>query len=284
MEYVRFVPVGDVEVAIIADGGRQIDIPDGIVANASMAEVSSALEVEGYPKGIMPFFFNPVLVNNAGKRALIDTGNGESAFEQSKGAVGQLTTNLQRVGVDRTSINAVIITHFHGDHINGLLTKESLNAFPAAEIHVPAAEWAYWMDDANMREAPDSFKPNFENVRRVFSAIAKVKQFNHGDEVVPGVLAMSTPGHTPGHTSMVISSRSESLIVQGDVTNLPALFVRNPGWHARFDMNALVAESTRRKLYEWLVSEDIPVSGYHFPFPAIARVERQAHGYTLAPV
>ena len=81
---------------------------------------------------------------------------------------------------------------------------------------------------------------------------------------------------------MMVSSGKQSVVVQGDVTNLPAMFVRNPGWHARFDMNPVQAEASRRSLYERLVADGIPVTGYHFPVPGIARVSKQGDGYDLA--
>jgi glyoxylase-like metal-dependent hydrolase (beta-lactamase superfamily II) len=277
---IRRFAVGDIETMVVADGGRDVPIPEGIVSNASMDEVRTALETAGYTKGIMPFFFNPVLVSNRGKLTLIDTGNGEAAFAQSKGAVGRLHSNLRKVDVDSAAIGSVILTHFHGDHIGGLVTADGKSAFPSAEILVPSAEYAYWMDEGNMSRASDALKPQFASVRRVFGIVGdKVRQFEDAAEVVPGVVAMATPGHTPGHTSFVVSSGKHSLVVQGDVTNLPAMFVRNPGWHARFDMDGAQAEASRRTLYDRLATEMLPVSGYHYPFPAIAHIERRGAGY-----
>ena len=125
----RRFPIGDIAVTVVADGGREIPIPDGIVANAPMTLVAETLEAAGYPKGFMPFFFNPVVVSNNGRHALIDTGNGEAAFAQSKGAVGQLNGNLAKAGISPTSIDTVIITHFHGDHVNGLVGADGKAAF-----------------------------------------------------------------------------------------------------------------------------------------------------------
>ena len=95
----------------------------------------------------------------------------------------------------------VAITHFHGDHINGLLTADNKPAFPNAEIIVPTAEWAYWMDDGNISRAPEALKNNFNNARRVFGALqGKVTQLDGGKDIVPGIKSISSPGHTPGHT------------------------------------------------------------------------------------
>ncbi len=109
-----------------------------------------------FEKDKFPFFFNPVVINTGSKLVAIDSGNGLAAFEQTKGAVGQYQGNLAAAGIDAKNIDVVAITHFHGDHINGLLTADDKPSFPNAEVMVPAAEWAYWMDDGNMSRAPDA--------------------------------------------------------------------------------------------------------------------------------
>ena len=89
-----------------------------------------------------------------------------------------------------------------------------------------------------------------------------------GKDVAPGLLAVASFGHTPGHTSYVLSSGSDKLFIQSDVTNLPALFVTNPGWHLMFDQDPAMAEATRRKVYDMLVADKMRVQGFHYPFPA----------------
>ena len=198
----RQFTVGAMEIRVVADGGRNVPIPSGLVTNASDQQVTAALEAGNYPKGIMPFFFNPVLVNDGGKLSLIDTGNGEAAFEQSKGAVGRVQVHLRDAGVDPAKIENVLITHFHADHINGLVAGDGAPAFPAARILVGKTEYAFWMDDDNMNRAPDEMKAQFKNVRRVFGIVGdRVKPFEDNEEVIPHVVAMATPGHTPGCTS-----------------------------------------------------------------------------------
>ena len=112
----------------------------------------------------------------------------------------------------------------------------------------------------------------FKNARRVLEAGLKKKAtpYEWGKEVVPGLLAVETPGHTPGHTSYVLSSGSDKVFIQSDVTNHPALFVANPGWRAFFDQDADMAENTRRKTYDMLVAEKMQVQGFHYPFPGSA--------------
>jgi glyoxylase-like metal-dependent hydrolase (beta-lactamase superfamily II) len=277
--------VGDLEVTVVSDGGRVVPLPDTLVRNATRDQVSAALQAAFVEKDKFPFYFNPVVVNTGSKLVAIDSGNGAGAYEQTKGAAGQYHTNLAASGIDAKNVDVVVISHFHGDHIGGLVTADGKPAFANAEVMVPAPEWAYWMDDGNMSRAPDGLKPGFQNVRRVFGALqGKVTQFEPGKEIVPGIKSVSTPGHTPGHTSFLLSSGSHSVMVQSDVTNLPALFVRNPGWHASFDMDGPKAEETRRKLYDQLVADRMVVQGYHYAFPAAAYIEKDGNGYRSNPI
>lgn len=277
--------VGDVEVTVVTDGGRTVPLPDTLVKNATKDQVNAALQAAFFEKDKFSFFFNPVVINTGSKLVAIDTGNGPAAYEQSKGAVGQYHTNLAAAGIDAKAIDIVAISHFHADHIGGLVTADGKPAFPNAEVMVPAAEWAYWMDEGNMSRAPDPLKPGFQNVRRVFGALGdKVTQYEGGKDITSGVKSVATPGHTPGHTSHMVTSGSQSVIVQGDVTNLPQLFARNPGWHVSFDMDGAKAEETRRKLYDQLAADRMIVQGYHYTFPAAAHIEKDGNGYRPNPV
>jgi glyoxylase-like metal-dependent hydrolase (beta-lactamase superfamily II) len=166
------------------------------------------------------------------------------------------------------------------------LTAENTPAFPNAEVLVPAAEWKYFMDDGEMSRAPEGrMQTVFKNARRVFDAglNKKVTPYEWGKEVAPGLTAVETIGHTPGHTSYVLASGSDKVFIQSDVTNLPALFVTNPGWHLMFDQDPALAEKTRRRVYDMLVADKMRVQGFHYPFPANGFVEKDGNGYRLIP-
>ncbi|KIF65930.1 beta-lactamase [Streptomyces sp. AcH 505] len=278
--------VGDIEVAVVSDGASTFPLPDNFVVNAKKDEVNSALEKAFMPRDKMTIHFAPLAINTGGKLVVIDTGNGAAANAASKGAVGQFATNLVAAGIDPKNVDMVVISHFHGDHVNGLLTADGQPVFANAEVLVPAVEWKYWMDDGEMSRAPAGrMQELFKNNRRVFETglKKKVTPYEWGKELASGLLSVETIGHTPGHTSYVLSSGSDKVFVQSDVTNHPDLFVKNPGWHAGFDQDGGKAESTRRKVYDMLVADKLKVQGFHYPFPALGNVEKDGTSYRLVP-
>src|SRR6516225_3714311 len=244
--------VGEFEVTVVNDGARAIPLPAQFVRNVGNAEVLAAAEAAYMPKGSIIAPFNPVVVNTGAKLVLIDT---------------------------------VMISHMHGDHILGLKTPDGALAFPNAEIKVPAIDWAFWMNDDNMSRAPEGFtKTSFGFNRKIFSNLAdKVTRYEWGREVAPGITAVETSGHTPGHTSFVIASGASQLFFQGDVTNVPDLFLRNPDWQVMFDHEPEKAVATRRRVYDMASADKLLVSGYHFPFPGLGYIEKAGSGYRLIP-
>ena len=277
--------VGDFEVTQIADGARTFPMPDTFVINQKKEDALAAAEAAYMPKGQVTIPFNPMVLNTGSKLVVIDTGNGLGAFEQSKGVVGQMNANMTAAGIDPKAVDIVLISHFHGDHMNGLKRADGSLVYPNAEIKVPAVEWAFWADEANAGKANGFNKPNFPNVKKAFDGLAdKVTKFEWDKEVAPGITAIGAPGHTPGHTAFAVQSGSGKLLVQSDVTNIPALFVRNPDWHVAFDNDPAMAQATRHKFYDMAAAEKVPVAGYHFSFPSVGHVEKDGKGYRLVPV
>jgi glyoxylase-like metal-dependent hydrolase (beta-lactamase superfamily II) len=273
--------VGDFEVTQIADGARTFPMPDTFVVNQKKEDALAAAEAAYIPKGQVTIPFNPTVVNTGSKLVVIDTGNGLGAFEQTKGAVGQMNANMLAAGLDPKNVDIVVISHFHGDHMNGLKKADGSPVYPNAEIMVPAAEWAFWADEANASKANGFNKPNFPNVKKAFDGL-KVTQFEAGKDIAPGITSISTPGHTPGHVSFAIQSGSGKLLVQCDVTNIP-IFVSHPDWHVLFDNDPAMAQATRHKFFDMAAAEKAPVAGYHFSFPSLGHIEKAGDGYRLIP-
>ncbi|HEY2134848.1 MAG TPA: MBL fold metallo-hydrolase [Xanthobacteraceae bacterium] len=279
--------VGSTEITVVTDGANRLPVTDEFVTNVKKEEVNAALAEAFMEPGVFVGPYNPIVINTGQKLAVVDTGTGEAAFKNSKGQTGQFLANLAAAGIDPKAVDTVIISHYHGDHINGLLKADNSLAFPNAEILVPATEHQYWMDDAEMgRSATKRIADNFKNVRRVISGevLKRLRTYEADKEVISGVTAVSTPGHTPGHMSHVVASGAASVYVQADVTHAPYLFARHPGWHAFYDHLPEQAEATRRKVYDMLAAERMTVQGFHYPFPSVAHVEKTATGYREIPV
>jgi glyoxylase-like metal-dependent hydrolase (beta-lactamase superfamily II) len=277
--------VGTHEVTVVTDGVNRFRFPDSFVLNKSRDEVNAGWAALYGEKDQMVIPYSPIAVNTGSKLVVIDTGTSEANFERSKGAAGQFHSNLKSAGIDVADVDMVIISHFHADHINGLLGTDNKAKFPKAEILVPAQEWKYFMDDGEMgKQTSDRMKGVFAGARRVFDALGrKVTPYEPNKEVAPGITSVATYGHTPGHVSFVIASGNSKVFVQSDVTNNP-LFVRNPGWHLFFDQIPDMAEATRRKVYDMLVADKMMVQAFHYPFPALAYVEKTGTGYREIPV
>jgi glyoxylase-like metal-dependent hydrolase (beta-lactamase superfamily II) len=279
--------LGDYEITVVSDGARSFPLPDTLVGNAQRDAVNAALEAAYMPRDVMTIYYAPIVVNTGSRLVVIDTGYGAATAAEPNSTSGQFLANLAAAGLDAKAIDTVIISHYHQDHVDGLLAADGQPAFPNAEIKVPAVEHAFWMDDGEMsRAAPGRMQGLFKNNRRVFSGeiTKRLSTYDAGKEVFPGITAVSTPGHTPGHTSYVIASGAGKVYVQSDVTNNPALFARNPGWHAFFDQDGNQAETTRRKVYDMLVAEKMLVQGFHYPFPSLGHVEKDGDGYRVVPV
>ena len=279
--------LGSFEITVVTDGKSRVPITDAFVTNASKDEVKAALAALFMDTEIFYGPYNPIVVNTGTNLAVIDTGNGEAAYQSTKGLNGQLLINLAAAGIDAAAIDSVVISHFHGDHINGLLKADNTLAFPNAKIYVPAPEYRYWMSDDEMkRAASPRIDLLFKNVRRVMSGevLKRLSQYEWGAEVIPGITAVATPGQSPGHTSHIVASGNSKVFVHADVTHAPYLFVRNPGWHPFYDHDPVKSEETRRKVLDMLASSRMLVQGYHFPFPGVAHIEKTTTGYREIPV
>lgn len=275
----RRMKVGDAEVIALNDGIARRPLGEEFVRNAPLAEVRSLLASQGLPTDYIDIPFNAFLVVNGGRRVLMDTG-----FADNGGATtGRLLANLAAAGFKPEDIDTVLITHYHGDHIQGLRRKDGSLVYPNAKVMVPEPEHAFWMDDATMNARPEAQRGGFMVARRVFAQMPadKLVRFAPGSEVAPGIRSVAAHGHTPGHTLFELQSAGQSFVYVGDLTNVPALFARNPDWAVTFDMDAEAARKTRREVFQRIVANNAMVGGYHFPFPAFGRLAAQGNGYAF---
>jgi glyoxylase-like metal-dependent hydrolase (beta-lactamase superfamily II) len=268
--------VGNIEVIQMYDGIWEKAHDPGFVKNASLDEVKAALKAGGLTDAHVPITFTVTAIRSQGKLVLFDSGTGA----QLAATAGNITKNdgWKKAGIDPAKVTTIVMTHFHPDHISGLMAKDT-NApvFPNAEILVPATEYKYWTDAATTGGAA-------KRIQAVFPTWKNMKQFDGEKDVVAGVRAINTNGHTPGHTSYLVSSGRSQLIVLGDVSNIPALFVKHPEWHAAFDVDAGLAEKNRRKTYDRVVADGATITGYHFGMPGAGKIKKDGKGYAFVPV
>ena len=273
--------IGTFELTALYDGIWYRPITDQFIRNAAFSEVEHALDAAFMPHDRLATPFTTLIVNTGQKLVLLDTGTGG----QIAPSAGVLRDNLAAAGIDPKAVDAIVISHFHPDHINGIKDKDNELIFPNAEIMVPGPEWAYWMDDANLNAAPAELKLTFRNQRRIFTDIARqVTQFEPGKDVAPGIVTLPAPGHTPGHTVFAIHSGDQSLMVLSDTAQHPAVFARHPDWQAAFDIDGAAAVATRKRLFDRAAADRMLVTGYHFPFPACGHLVKTASGYEHVPV
>jgi len=238
----------------------------------------------GVPRDNVQNPFVPTIVNTGKNLVLIDTGFGlrEKAFGPN---TGRLLANLKAAGIDPKTIDQIVISHFHPDHINGIKMKETnAQVFPNAEILMPEVEYKFATDPALVEKVPEANRPFIKRIQATFPTWKNIKQYNDGADIAPGVKAIATPGHTVGHMSFLVASGGQQLFIQSDVTGIYQLFVKNPGWFSGFDADGPKAEATRRAFFDRVIAEKGMIAGYHFGFPNVGTLAKDGNGYAFAAV
>jgi glyoxylase-like metal-dependent hydrolase (beta-lactamase superfamily II) len=278
----RKMKMGEVEIVSLIDGIARRPLAEEFVRNAPIAEVRAMLASQNLPTDYIDVPFVPFLIVAGGRRILIDTGFGDWGGPTT----GKLLENLRAAGLQASDIDTVLITHYHGDHINGLRNRAGEFVFSNAKVLVPAPEHAFWMDEARAAAAPEGMRGAFANVRRTFGSMpaGMLTTFQPGSEVAPGIRSVAAFGHTPGHTLFEVSSAGQTFVFVGDLTNVPSLFARNPDWAVQFDMDAEAARKVRREVFAGIVQRNAMIGGFHFPFPSFGRAVSVANGYAFEPV
>ncbi len=274
--------VGSIEVIQVYDGHWEKAHDEKFIRNATLDETKAALKKAGLTDAFVPISFTITVVRIGGRTIMFDSSTGG----QLAPTAGRLVAkNLAAAGVQPNDISAIVVTHYHADHIWGLMAKDTnAQLYPNAEIIVPEAEHKHWTAPELIEKVPEGARGNIRRIQATLPTWKNLKTAAAGTEVTAGVRSMATPGHTPGHTSYIVSSGSDSLIVAGDVTNIPALNLANPGWHLAFDGNPSLAEEGRRKLFDQVVTDKTIVTGYHWGLPGAGTIQKDGNGYALVPV
>ena len=268
--------VGSFTVTTVHDGFFVRPV-EGFVRNAPLTEVQGVLRDAFLPTDRMVIPYTVTFLDTGRDLVVFDTGNGVTP---AGATIGRMITNMQAAGIDPAKVTRVVMSHFHGDHVNGLLNAEGLAAFPNAEVIVPEAEIAWWGDATNETRSPEGQRATFANsARRLAPYAARMRRVGPDSEVIPGVRSVAAYGHTPGHTCYHIADGAEQMMFVADTTNRPELLARRPEFHIIFDFDAVAAEATRRRIYDRVATDRIRVTGYHFPFPANGYLTKEGSGY-----
>jgi glyoxylase-like metal-dependent hydrolase (beta-lactamase superfamily II) len=275
--------IGDFQATVVSDGYGQLPIA-ALATNAPEAELASVLKAN-FMQPMIQSTSNILVVDTGRERILVDTGFGEK-LGPSYGGYGGLQANLRRAGITPESIDLVVTSHGHIDHIGGLTTKSGALAFPKAQFVFVDTEWNYWTgrryeSEVNSSPMPDPFKKGMivaaqENLPPVADRSRFVKQ---GGEITSGVHYIAAPGHSPSHASILFTSGQEQFMHMGDVAHNPVTSLQHPDWTPIFDYNPAQAIKSRKANLDRVATDGIVVMGYHFPFPAIGHVVRHDTAY-----
>jgi len=274
--------LGDFEITALNDG--VLDLPvDKLLKENQPGQVLRALQ-HAYLGLPLETSVNGYLINTGAKLVLIDTG----AANLFGPTVGKLLTNLKAAGYQPEQVDEVYITHLHGDHVGGLLA-EGKAAFPNAVVRMDKREADFWLSADEMAKAPEAARGSFKGAMlslKPYQDSGRLKPFEANDkgvELVPGVRALPTYGHTPGHASYLIESKGQKLAVWGDLMHVAAVQFPDPTVTISFDSDSAKAMPERQKAYAAAAADGYYVAVAHVSFPGIGRLRPDGKGYTWLP-
>ncbi len=280
--------VGELDCIAVSDGALIWGPPDDpspatvLFANAPQAEVDAAVEKAGetLPWTQWTEECTCLLVDMGTQRILVDAGAGDL-----DPGTGRLVENLASAGVAPSDIDVVILTHGHPDHIGGLIDRAGSPVFPAARVLLSRSEWDFWMEGEAEGALPGetgAFLLGF--ARQTLPKLQQCLELIHDEgELASGVRYLSAPGHTPGHLAVELSSRSQRLLVVGDLVLHP-LHVAHPEWYSVVDSDPALVEQTRRAFLAQAAGGDCLIHAFHFPFPGLGRLSAHDSGWSWTSI
>jgi len=271
--------LGDIEVTVVSDG--TVDLP--------MAEILKGLPRANIDKLLARSFLatptetsvNVFVVNTGSKIVMIDTGAG--AFFGP--TLGRLIPNLKAAGYTPDQVDEIYITHMHGDHIGGLVADGKAN-FPKAIVRADQHDADFWLSPATLEKASKDEKGFVQAAQAAFKPYVdsgRFKPFEGDVELVPGVRAHASHGHTPGHATYIVESKGQRLVLWGDLMHVAAVQFPNPEVTIQFDSDSKAAKDQRLKAFREAAKQSDWVGAAHLPFPGIGHIRAEGRGYTYFP-
>lgn len=269
---------GRFDVTVFSDGFLTLPA-EVLLPDATTEERLPILKPLGGDAAGAPVQVNIPLIRAGDKLILVDIGSGTS-FQDS---AGKLAGNLRAAGVDPAAITKVVFTHAHPDHSGATLGPDGKLLYPNADYVVSAAEWEFWTDRDFEKSQPEALHGFARGARRdLFAVRDRLRLVKPGDEVVPGMTVLDTPGHTPGHISLHLDG-GDGLIVTGDAATSNVIFFEHPDWHFGFDTQAETALATRKALIAEAATAKTKLLGYHWAYPGVGFAERTGATYRFVP-
>ena len=271
--------VGDFEVTALSDGTAPLAV-DTLLTNTTPICVKHALD-RWYLKEPVDTSVNAYLVNTGTRLILIDSGAGV-LFGPT---VGKLADNLLASGYRPEQVDEVYITHMHADHVGGLMAGDKL-AFPNAIVRADKHDADFWLSQANMDAAPKDAKDFFKSAMisiNPYVAAGKSKPFDGETDLAPGIKAMASAGHTPGHMTYIVESKGTKLVLWGDLMHVAAVQFAEPSVTIKFDTDPKAAAVQRKRAYADAARNGYWVAAAHLAFPGIGHVRADGKAYAWVP-